>query len=65
MKLKNKMNDIRAIRDNGKDIEVGPGKIIEVEKPSKYNPNIFEKIEKDEKKTLGVVEKEKLKKESK
>ena len=61
MKLKNKMKDIRALRDNGKFIEVGPGEIIEVSRPF-YNPNVFEKIkEKKDKKTLGVVKKEELK----
>lgn len=65
MKLKNKMNDIRQLRDNGQVIEVGPKEIVEVSRPS-YNPNVFEKInEKKDKKTLGLVKKEELNKEDK
>ncbi len=65
MKLKNKMDDVRALRDSGEFIEVGPGEIIEVFNPS-YNPNVFEEIkEKKDKKTLGLVEKEELNKEVK
>jgi len=66
MKLKNKMDDVRALRDNGKFIEVGPGKIIEVERPV-FNKKVFEIIndqKSNEKKTLGFVKKDKLKKET-
>ena len=67
MKLKNKMNDSRALRDNGKFIEVGPGEIVDVIKPV-FNKKVFEVInvkKSKETKTLDVVENEKLKKEVK
>lgn len=67
MKLKNIMNDVRALRDNGKFIEVGPGKTVEVERPV-FNDKVFEVIDNqksNEKKTLNSVKNEQLKKEDK
>ncbi len=67
MKIKNNADGIRALRDNGKFIEVGPGEIIEVDRPV-FNEKVFEIIndqKSNEKKTLGLVEKDKLKKETK
>lgn len=67
MKLKNKTDSVRALRDNGQFIEVEPGKIVEVEKPV-FNEKVFEVIDDQkskEPKTLDVVKKEKLKREVK
>ncbi|HED06096.1 MAG TPA: hypothetical protein ENI61_05365 [Ignavibacteria bacterium] len=67
MKLKNKMNDTRALRDNGKYIEVGPKEIIEVIKPI-FDENVFEIINDKksiDKKTFNIVKNEKLNKENK
>lgn len=43
MKLKNIAKDVRALRDNGKFIEVEPGKTIEVERPV-FNKKVFEVV---------------------
>ena len=43
MKLKNIVKDVRALRDNGQFIEVGPNKIVEVTNPV-YNPKVFEVV---------------------
>lgn len=55
MKLKNNMNDVRSLRDNGKVIEVGPGKTVDVVNPN-YNPNVFTvvDIQKSKEKKLEV-----------
>jgi len=65
MKLKNTQDGIRALRDNGQVIEVGPGETIEVANPS-YNKNAFEVInnqkskEKKDSKTSDSIGKEEL-----
>ena len=65
MKLKNKMNDVRQLRDNGQVMEVGPKETVEVERPV-FNENVFEIVnikKSKETKTLNVVKNEKLNKE--
>ena len=67
MKLKNITDSIRALRDNGKFIEVRPGEIIEVERPV-FNEKVFEIIhvkKSKETKTLNLIKNEKLNKEVK
>ena len=67
MKLKNITDSVRALRDNGKFIEVEPGEIIEVERPV-FNDQVFEVIDakkSKEKKTLNLIKNEKLNKENK
>lgn len=67
MKLKNITDSIRALRDNGKFIEVRPGEIIEVERPV-FNEKVFEIIDvkkSKETKTLNLIKNEKLNKEVK
>ena len=44
MILKNIAEDIRALRDNGKFIEVGPGETVEVERPV-FNDKVFEVVD--------------------
>jgi len=62
MKLRNKMDDIRALMDNGKFIEVDPRETIEVDRPV-FNKNVFEIINTKKRKneeTLGDIKNEKL-----
>ena len=67
MKLKNKTDSVRALRDNGQFIEVSPGETVDVERPI-FNEKVFEIIhvkKSKETKTLDLVKKEELNKETK